>query len=159
MLSEAEIQDIEQELAPLPKRSAGTLEALKVVQRHRGWVSDEALKAVARHLAVSPSELEGVATFYNLIFRQPVGRHVILICDSVSCWIMDHEALLEKLGELLGIGLGDTTTDGSFTLLSTACLGACDRAPALMIDDDLHGPVYPDDLEELLERYRAEERP
>ncbi len=159
MLSEAEIREINEELAPLPQPSAGTLEALKVVQRHRGWVSDEALEAVAGHIGVSPSELEGVATFYNLVFRQPVGRHVIMLCDSVSCWIMGQETLLERLHTLLGVGIGETTADGRFTLISIACLGACDRAPALMIDGDLHGPVRPDDLKDLLAQYRRKRRP
>jgi NADH-quinone oxidoreductase subunit E len=88
-----------------------------------------------------------------MIFRRPVGRHVILLCDSVSCWIMGANPLRAQLGALLGIGPGATTADGRFTLLPCACLGACDRAPALMIDDDLHVDLTPEKIAELLERY------
>ena len=105
---------------------------------------------------MSPSELDNVATFYNLIFRQPVGKHVILLCDSVSCWIMGYEKMRQHLSARLGIDLGGTTSDGEFTLLPIVCLGACDRAPAVMVDDDLHGDLDPqamDRFEEILGRY------
>jgi NADH-quinone oxidoreductase subunit E len=116
-------------------------------------VPDDALVAVAGLLGMSPDELDSVATFYNLIFRRPVGRHVILVCDTVSCWVMGYEAVVEGIGERLGIGFGETTVDGRFTLLPIPCLGACDRAPALMIDDDLHGPVEPGALDQILAPY------
>ena len=79
------------------------------MQQHRGWVSDESIADVAEALQMTPVELDGVATFYNMIFRKPVGRHVILLCDSVSCWIMGYERLREHLQARLGIGLGETT--------------------------------------------------
>lgn len=134
-------------------RRGACIEALRVVQRSHGWISDERLREVARLLEMSPDELDGVATFYNLIFRRPVGRHVILICDSVSCWIMGYEALREALYLRLGVRLGETTADGRFTLLPIVCLGACDHAPTMMIDDDLHGDLDAAALETVLERY------
>jgi NADH-quinone oxidoreductase subunit E len=134
-------------------RRGACIEALRIVQRSHGWISDESLREVARLLAVSPDELDGVATFYNLIFRRPVGRHVILICDSVSCWIMGHEALRDALQARLGARPGETTADGRFTLLPIVCLGACDHAPAIMIDDDLHRDVEAGRLDAVLERY------
>jgi len=88
-LSPEEIHEIDHELTLYPDRRAVGLEALKIVQKHQGWVSDESLVAVAEYLGMSPHELDGVATFFNLIFRQPVGRNVMLFCDSVSCYIMD----------------------------------------------------------------------
>lgn len=157
-LSDDERAAIDREVAHLPSRRAGALEALKAVQSRRGWISDEAVEAIAEHLGLTPAELDGVATFYNLVFRQPVGRHVILICDSVSCWVMGQEELHERARRLLGIDEGETSADGRFTLLSTACLGACDRAPALMIDDDLHGPITAEELPALLDRYRRKKR-
>ena len=78
-------------------------------------------------LGMSLADLESVATFYSLIFRKPVGRHVILLCDSVSCWIMGYETVRDHLRRRLGIDLGETTPDGRFTLLTIPCLGACDR--------------------------------
>ena len=153
MLSVEERRAIEAELAHYPDRRAVCIEALKIVQEHRGWVSDEGLHDLASFLGMSPAELDSVATFYNLIFRKPVGRHVILICDSVSCWIMHYEQLRAALTARLGVGLGETTGDGRFTLLPVVCLGACDHAPVLMIDRDLHQDVDPDGLDRILERY------
>jgi NADH-quinone oxidoreductase subunit E len=153
MLSPRERQEIEAEFPRYPDRQALSLEALKVVQRHRGWVSDECVKAIAELLDMTPEALDAVATFYNLIFRRPVGRHVILVCDSVSCWIMGYEPLCKRLQERLTIGLGETTADNRFTLLPICCLGACDHAPTLMIDDDLHRDVDLTKIDEILEKY------
>jgi len=154
MLSHREIEQIEHELAIVPRRSGACIEALRAVQRHRGWISDEAVRDIARFLEMSPDEVDSVATFYNLIYRKPVGRHVILICNSVSCWIMGYEGIRRAIGEKLGIGLGETTKDGCFTLLPNPCLGTCDAAPALMIDEDLHRDLTPGKIDGILERYR-----
>lgn len=137
-----------------PQKAGAAIEALRVVQRLRGWVSDDDLAAVASLLDMSPATLDGVATFHNLIFRRPVGRHVILVCDSVSCWIMGCRAVSDHLRARLGIGWGETTPDGRFTLLPTVCLGACDRAPVVMVDDDLHAEVGAAQLDRMLEDYR-----
>jgi len=153
MLSAEEQHEIEHHVHQYPFKRAACIEALKCVQRTRGWVSDETLREVAAVLEMSPHELDSVATFYNLIYRRPVGRHVILLCDSVSCWITGYGGVLEALEARLGITLGETTADGRFSLLPIACLGACDRAPAMMIDDDLHGPVDPAHVGEILEKY------
>ncbi|XKE45672.1 NADH-quinone oxidoreductase subunit NuoE [Halomonas organivorans] len=132
---------------------AACIEALKIVQRRHGWVPDGAIPAIAAALGVGVAEVEGVATFYSLIFRRPVGRHVILLCDSSSCFLCGFDALRAALEERLAIGFGETTPDGRFTLLPVCCLGACDGAPALMIDDDTFGPVAAGDLDDLLEAY------
>lgn len=153
MLSAEEIAEIEHELAIVPRKSGACIEALRAVQRHRGWVSDEAIRDVAALLEMSPEEVDAVATFYNLIFRKPVGRHVVFLCDSVSCWVMGCEALREALAEKLGVGFGETTGDGRFTLLPIQCLGTCDHAPALMVDEDLHQDVAPEGIAAILEGY------
>ncbi|MCH5376536.1 MAG: NADH-quinone oxidoreductase subunit NuoE [Planctomycetes bacterium] len=153
MLSEREKHEIEEEIAHYPQKSAVGPEALKIVQKHRGWVSDESLRDVAEFLDLPIAELESVATFYNLIYRKPVGKHVILICDSVSCWIMGYENLREHLTARLGVQLGETTPDGRFTLLPMVCLGGCDRAPAMMIDEDFHGTLDPDKIDRILPQY------
>ena len=141
MLTAEEINEIEAEAAHYPKREAVCIDALKIVQRHRGWVSDESLRDIAEHLGMSPTDLDSVATFYNLIFRRPVGRHVIMVCDSVSCWIMGYDRMRKHLQERLGIELGETTPDNRFTLLPIVCLGCCDHAPAMMVDSDLHSDL------------------
>ena len=154
MLSPEERHEIEEELAHYPNKQAVCIDAMKIVQRHRGWVSDESLRDIAAMLDMSTDELDSVATFYNLIFRKPVGRHVIMVCDSVSCWIMGYDRLREQLMSKLGIKMGETTPDGRFTLLPIVCLGACDRAPVMMVDDDLHRNVDAQNLDGVLERYK-----
>ena len=133
MLTEQEKKEIEKELGKYAQKRAVGPEAMKIVQRHRGWISDESLSDIARFLDMTEEELDSVATCYNLIFRKPVGKHVILICDSVSCWLMGYEDMFKYLKQKLGITFGQTTSDGLFTLLPIACLGACDHAPAMMI--------------------------
>ena len=102
---------------------------------------------------MSPDELDSVATFYNLIFRKPVGRHIILVCDSISCWVMGYENIKTYLSQRLKIEYGGTTDDGKFTMLPNPCLGTCDCAPALMIDGDLYRNLTLNQLDELLDKY------
>ena len=137
-LTSAEVREIDAELAHMPQKSGAAIDALKIVQSYRGWVSDEALVAIARYLDMSPEALEGVATFYNLIYRQPVGDKVVLFCDSVSCWIRGCDGVKQKISEKLGVDYGETTTDNQYTLIPVPCLGACDKAPVMMVGDDLY---------------------
>ena len=153
MLTEEEKKEITAELAQAERPEAASIEALKVVQKHRGWVSDESIRDIAPLLDMTPADLDGVATFFNFIYRKPVGRHVIAICDSMVCWTLGYEPLLDLLRGKLGIGFGETTQDNRFTLLPAACLGACDRAPAMLVDEDLFGPVTPEMLEGILDKY------
>ena len=154
MLTKEEITEIEAEAEHYPKRQAVSIDALKIVQRRRGWVSDESLRDIAAHLGMSPTGLDSVATFYNLIFRRPVGRHVIMVCDSVSCWIMGHDRIRKHLNERLGVEFGGTTSDDRFTLLPIVCLGCCDHAPAMMVDADLHSDLDPQKIDTQLEKYK-----
>lgn len=153
MLSPTEIAEIEHELPVFPHRSAAVIEALRIVQRHRRWVSDDAVRDIAGFLGMSPDEVDSVATFYNMIYRKPVGRHVIHVCDSVSCWLMGYESLKEALVRKLGVQFGQTTPDGRFTLLPICCLGTCDRAPALFVGDDLYRDLKLEDLDGILAKY------
>lgn len=154
MLTEDERREIEEAVRHYSYRRAGCVEALKIVQRHRRWVPDEQVADVALMLDMAQDELDAVATFYPFVFRRPVGRHVILVCDSVTCWIMGYEEVVEAIGKLLGISWGETTPDERFTLLPVSCIGECARAPAIRIDDDTYGDVKADDVEKLLERYK-----
>lgn len=137
ILTEEEIKAIDAELEHVPYKSGAAIDALKIVQSKRGWISDESLAAISKRLEMSVDELEGIATFYNLIYRRPVGEKVILFCDSVSCWICGCETAKEKVSDVLKIGYGETTTDKKYTLLPVPCLGACDRAPVMMVGDEL----------------------
>jgi len=136
-LSASEIDEIHAEISHYEDKSAVSIEALKIVQKHRGWVSDECLMAVAELLESSPAQLEGVATFYNLIYRQPVGRTVIHVCNSVTCWMLGAEQVREHLCRHLNVALGEMSQDGEYTVLPIVCLGACDHAPVAMVGDDL----------------------
>jgi NADH-quinone oxidoreductase subunit E len=153
MLSPEEIAEIEQEVPRYRDRRALGIEALKVVQRHRGWISDEALSEVSAYLDLPLEHLEGVATFYNLLFRRPVGRHVVRLCDSVCCWLMGYEAVRGALCDRHGLVMGGTSADGRFTLVTVPCLGACDRAPVMLVDEDLQGGLDADGLGLILGRY------
>ena len=154
MLSPEERQEIEAEFGHYPDKRALSIDAMKIVQKRRGWVSDEALKDIAELLEISSDELDSVATFYNLIFRKPVGRHVIMVCDSISCWMMGYDRLRDHLMNRLGVKMGETTPDGRFTLLPIVCLGTCDHAPAMLVDEDLHRDLDTEKIDSILERYK-----
>ena len=151
-LSEGEIAEIDAELAHVSIPAGAAIDALKIVQAHRGWISDESIKAIAQHLGMSAAELDGIATFYTLIFRRPVGEKVILLCNSVTCWMKGCDKLQKNISDHLGIGMGETTADNAYTLLPMTCLGACDKAPVLMIGDDLHEDVSPQSVTKLFHK-------
>lgn len=154
MLTEEMQREIREEMTRVAYKQSACIEALKVVQRHEGWVSDERLHDVAEFLEMTPDELDSVATFYNLIFRKPVGKHVILLCDSISCWVTGYETVRQQLRDRLGIDFGQTTDDGQFTLLPIVCLGVCEQAPAMMIDRTVYGNLTADKLDRILDEYK-----
>jgi NADH-quinone oxidoreductase subunit E len=153
MLTDELKREIEAAVSTGATRKNACIEAMLIVQRHSGWISDEILREIAEFLEMTVDQLDSTATFYNHIYRKPVGRHVILLCDSVSCWILRFEEILQHLTKRLGIGLGETTADGRFTLLPIQCLGACDHAPALMIDDELYSDLDREKIDKILDGY------
>lgn len=155
-LSDAEIAEIEHEMTLYPDKKAVGLEALKIVQKHQGWVSDESLLGIAKYLELPASDLEGVATFFNLVFRQPVGRNVILFCNSVSCWIMGCDGLRKHIKESVGIDFGETSEDGEFTLIPVPCLGDCDKAPVMMVGDKMQRKLDPGEIDRIIAEYREQ---
>jgi len=154
MLSEDEKKEILEEIGQYPYPSAACIDALKIVQHYNGWVSDESVKDIAQFLHMSNEDVEGVATFYSRIYRKPVGRNVILLCDGISCMIVGSESIYEYISKKLGIRFGQTTPDNRFTLLPISCLGDCDHAPAMMINNDYFNKVTFEKVEELLENYK-----
>ncbi|GAN86421.1 NADH-quinone oxidoreductase subunit NuoE [Komagataeibacter intermedius] len=137
---------------PHPRGAA--VAALRLVQARFGWVSTGHLCEVAGLLGMSADDLDGIATYFNLLFRRPVGRHVIMLCDSVSCWIMGREPLCAHLCRALGIQPGETTADNTITVLPTVCIGHCDHAPAMLVDSTLHGDVDTACLDHLIDMLR-----
>jgi NADH-quinone oxidoreductase subunit E len=141
MLREEEQKEITDEIARHEVPRAACVAALRTLQQHRGHISDEGLIDLAPMLGMTADELEGIATFYPFIFRRPVGRNIIMVCDGVTCWIMGYENLLDHLQARLGIGFGETTADERFTLLPVSCIGACDHAPAIMVNGQRYGDL------------------
>jgi NADH-quinone oxidoreductase subunit E len=154
MLVEKEIKEIDHEIQLYPVKSAACIEALKIVQEHRGWVSDENVKDIAEKLDMSAEDVDGIATFYSMIFRKPVGRNIVLVCNSVTCYMMGYESVYQHISNKLGIKWGETTLDKRFTLLPNPCLGDCDHAPAIMINKDHYNKVKPAMVDEILEKYK-----
>lgn len=153
MLTEIEKKEIFEETEQYPAPHGACIDALKVVQKHRGWVSDESVKDIAEILNMSVEEVDGVATFYSRIYRKPVGRNVILVCDGISCMIMGYESLYDHIRKKLGIGFGETTSDDRYTLLPISCLGDCDHAPSMMINEDHYHDLTHEKIDELLDNY------
>ncbi|GAM10312.1 NADH-quinone oxidoreductase subunit E [Geobacter sp. OR-1] len=138
--------------AVTPREAA--VDVLKMLQAHYGWVTDEAVAEAGELLGLSTLQVDELATFYEMLYRRPVGKRVIHVCDSISCWAMGGETLMAHLARHLGVQPGETTMDGMFTLLPCCCLGNCGEAPTLMIGDTLYGLVTP----ELAEQIMAKER-
>ncbi|MBW2450846.1 MAG: NADH-quinone oxidoreductase subunit NuoE [Deltaproteobacteria bacterium] len=132
------------------------VDLLRAIQTECGWVPDHGIDLVADVLGVLPVEVEEVATFYDKIYRYPVGKRVIHVCDSVCCWANGSEDVLDHLQKTLGINLGQTSADGLFTLLPTCCLGACGEAPAMMIGLTTYGPLTPERIDQVLAEIREE---
>ena len=132
------------------------VDLLRAIQDQNAWVPDAGVELAAEILGLPVIEIEELATFYDKIFRQPVGRRVIHICDSICCWSKGSEEISRELERQLGITPGETTEDGIFTLLPTCCLGVCDIAPAMMIGLTVYGNLTPEKIAAALEQEKRE---
>ena len=131
------------------------IDVLTAVQEHYGYLSDEAVAEAGVLLSMTPLEIDELATFYTFLYREPVGRYVIHVCDSVICWMAGEENLVAHLCRKLGIDLGETTSDGLFTLLPVCCIGYCDRSPAILVNRKVHGPLTIEKLDRLIDELKA----
>ena len=154
MLPDEKIKELRDHVARLPHPEEAIVDVMHEVQRAAGWLADEGVELAADIVGVSPQRVEQVATFYNLIFRRPVGRKVILVCDSISCWTVGSDDVFAHLKTRLGVEIGGTTQDSAFTLLPIVCLGACHVAPAMMVGETLYGNLTPQLIDEILEKER-----
>ncbi len=130
------------------------VDVMLALQEHFGYLSDEALEQTASVLGMSVLEVEELATFYDFLYRRPVGRFVIRVCDSVVCWLEGGERLISQLQEMLGIRMGETTPDGLFTLLPVCCIGYCDMAPAMLVNKKVYGNLTPERIQRILQELR-----
>lgn len=147
--------ELEQRVTNAVTNREAAVDVMKELQRHYGWLTDEAVNEAAAILGLSPLQVEELATFYEMIYRRPVGRHVIHVCDSISCWAMGGETLLKHFERLLGVEVGATTADGVFTLLPCCCLGNCGNAPTVMVAEQIFGPVSPEQVDTILADLRG----
>jgi NADH-quinone oxidoreductase subunit E len=156
MLPEALENKLKSMVAGVPHPREMVIDVVDRLQDHYGYLSDEALGQAAALLGMSPLELEELATFYTFIYREPVGRYVIHVCDSVICWMEGGKNLVDHLLQRLGIALGETTADGLFTVLPVCCIGYCDRAPAILVNRKVHGPLTIESLDGLIDTLREQ---
>jgi len=154
MLPEQLKTELQARIAHAVTNREAAVDVLKSLQAHYGWLTDEAMAEAAALLGLSTLQVEELATFYEMLYRRPVGKRVIHVCDSISCWAMGGESLLAHLAQTLGIQVGETTADGAFTLLPCCCLGNCGEAPTLMIGDSLYGRVTPEMVGDILAQER-----
>ncbi|RII25989.1 MAG: NADH-quinone oxidoreductase subunit NuoE [Geobacter sp.] len=154
MIPEQLAYDLQQRVKDAVTHREAAIDVLKELQRHYGWLTDEALAEAAQLLGLSTLQVEELATFYEMIYRRPVGRTVIHACDSISCWSMGGEPLLRHLEKILEVETGSTTADNAITLLPCSCLGNCGDAPALMIGEHLYGRVTPERAVAIIEQLR-----
>jgi NADH-quinone oxidoreductase subunit E len=153
MLTAEEKEEILEEAKIYPRLQSACIDALRIVQKHRRWISDESVTDIAELLKMSDEEVESIATFYSRVYRKPVGRNVILVCDGMTCMIMGGESVCDYISKKLGIGYAETTPDGRYTLLPISCLGDCDHAPSFMINEDLYNNLTGEKIDEILEKY------
>ncbi len=147
---------LEQQIAAAEHPREQAINIMYLVQAHYGYLSDEGLHEAAGLLGLTDLELEELATFYDFIYRQPVGKFVIHVCDGVVCWMFHENSIFDYLCAKLGVCAGEVTADGMFTVLPTACIGFCDHAPAMLINGRMYGPLTPELIDEVLEKLKTE---
>ncbi|MDQ7844323.1 MAG: NADH-quinone oxidoreductase subunit NuoE [Armatimonadota bacterium] len=152
-LSDAARSAIVRLAGQFPQPRSALLGALFVAQEEAGALHPEVVAEVAALLGLPASEAAAVASFYHLYRFRPEGRHLIQVCTNVSCLLNGCRAVLDDLRRRLGIQVGETTPDGRFTLKTAECLAACEAAPVVMVGPDRHGPLRPEQIGEILERY------
>jgi len=132
------------------------VDVMFAIQEHYGYLTDEGLRETAELLGMSDLEVEELATFYTFIYREPVGKYVIHVCDSVVCWMDGYETVRDYLIQKLDIRPGETTADGLFTLLAVCCIGYCDRSPAMLINRKAYGNLTTEKIDQIIEKLKAE---
>lgn len=156
MIPESLKRELQEKVAASVTNREAAVDVMRALQRHYGWLTDDAVDEAAAILGLSPLQVEELATFYEMIYRRPVGKRVIHVCDSISCWSTGCDLILEHLKTRLGVEAGGTTEDGIFTLIPCSCLGNCGEGPTMMIGETLYGKLTPDKVDEILEKEKAQ---
>ena len=139
-------------LTRYPTPEAAILPALYLAQRELGYVSLEAMEYVAGLLGVSPARIYGVATFYTMFNKEPVGKYLVQVCCNLPCALLGAEEVFDYISEKLGIKEGETTPDNKFTLMKVECLGACGNAPVMQINDQYYEDLTPELVDKILDK-------
>jgi NADH-quinone oxidoreductase E subunit len=140
---------------PPERRKSAILYALYLVQNQQGYVSRAGMRLVAQQIGCTPAEVEDVVSYYTMFYTKPVGKYVVNVCRTLSCALRGAERVTEALSAKLGIHPGETDSTGTFTLIEVECLGACDRAPVVMVNDDWHEALSPDRVGEFIDGLRT----
>ena len=140
---------------PADQRKSAILAALYLAQHQQGYLTRNAMRHVAEVIGISPADVEDVVTFYTMFYTRPVGRYVLQVCRTLSCALMGAERVSEELSAVLGVQVGQTDAAGEFTLFEVECLGACDRAPVVGVNDHWHECQKPEDARALVDGLRA----
>ena len=141
--------------ARYPQAQSALIPFLQYCQEQDGYVTPQAIEDAAQIAGITPGEVESIASFYTLLFKEPVGRHIIQVCRTLSCMLRGAEALQDHVKRRLGIGHTETSADGQFYYEEVECLAACDRAPCLQHNLEFHYDVTPVAFDALLEQWRA----
>jgi NADH-quinone oxidoreductase subunit E len=157
MLPKAVKEKLQKQIQESEQPREQAINVMYNLQRHYGFLSDDAVAEAADLLNMTPLEIDELATFYDFIYREPVGKYVIHVCDSSICWMYGSESVMEYLSKKLGIRAGETTADGLFTLLPVCCVGFCDHAPVMLINGKPYGRLTPDAIDHILETLRREQ--
>ena len=156
MLPDKLKESLEEKIAHADHPREMVVDVMLALQDHYGYLSDEAVGTTAGLLGMSPLEVEELATFYTFIYREPVGKYVIHVCDSLICWMDEYESIKEYLCKKLDIVMGATSADGLFTLLPVCCIGYCDLSPAMLINRKVYGHLTPQKIDEILDKLKSE---
>lgn len=152
-LSSDILHKIESEIQKYPSPRAAVKSALRYAQEEAGWITEDIINGVAQILEMKPIEVYEVASFYDMFYTKPVGRHPIRVCTNVSCLLRGSKKIMSSLCKHLDVGVGETTSDDRFTLLEAECLGACGGAPMMIVDNDYHENLTPENIALILELY------
>jgi NADH-quinone oxidoreductase subunit E len=144
---------------PADQRRSAVLPALYLVQHQQGYITANAMRHVAERLGITPADVEDVVSFYTMFYTRPMGRFVLQVCRTLSCALNGAERVTEELTAKLGIKPGETDPTGTFTLLEVECLGACDRAPVVMVNDGWHECLRPEDAAKLVDDLKTRGEP
>jgi NADH-quinone oxidoreductase subunit E len=154
VFSEETMKKVQDVLSRYPTPQAAALPVLHLAQKEFGFINDQALRAAARVLQISRAKVFGLATYYSMYTTEPVGRHVIYLCDNLACTLLGAESLRDHLEKKLSIRMGETTEDGRFSLRNAECLGACGQAPVMLLNEDFYEGLTEERIDEILGKYK-----